>query len=251
MAGPALFLGKVGATGGTSTGPHAHWEVVKDGKRFPLSKARKDIGQFLQFRLPGQETWQQLYSPESQGFRLNPAAVITSPMGLRTAPSPGASTNHRGEDYGFPEGTALRFLGQGSVSTHSNQGTAGNISALRTGPYELQTFHLSELPQAATTRKNDATPTAAPGAPNTEAWAQAYVQNQIENQTQQGKLIDALINVMSEREKPKSLMEQMKEGLIGGALQQALTPKNFLSQFTGSDPYLQGQQYATSQFFGL
>lgn len=251
MAGPALFLGKVGATGGTSTGPHAHWEVMKDGKRFPLSKARKDIGQFLQFRLPGQENWQQLYSPESQGFRLNPAAVLTSPMGLRRAPSPGASTNHRGEDYGFPEGTSLRFLGQGAVSTHSNQGTAGNISALRTGPYELQTFHLSELPQAATTRKNDATTPAAPGAPNTEAWAQAYVQNQIENQTQQGKLIDALINVMGEREKPKSLMEQMKEGLIGGALQQALTPRNFLSQFTGSDPYLQGQQYATSQFFGL
>lgn len=249
MAGPALFLGKVGATGGTSTGPHAHWEVMKDGKRFPLSKARKDIGQFLQFRLPGQENWQQLYSPESQGFRLNPAATITSPMGPRTAPSPGASTNHRGEDYGFPEGTALRFLGQGSVSTHSGQGAAGNVSALRTGPYELQTFHLSELPQAATTRRNEAAAEATGTTP--EAWAQAYVQNQIENQTQQGKLIDALINVISEKEKPKSLMEQMKEGLIGGALQQALTPKNFLSQFTGSDPYLQGQQYATSQFFGL
>jgi hypothetical protein len=253
MAGPALFLGKVGSTGGTSTGPHAHWEVMKDGKRFPLSKARKDIGQYIQFRLPNQESWQQLYSPESQGFRLNPAATITSPMGPRTAPSPGASTDHKGEDYGFPAGTALRFLGQGSVSTHAGQGAAGNVSALRTGPYELQTFHLSELPQAATTRRNEA----AAGATGTtagttpEAWAQAYVQNQIENQTQQGKLIDALINVIGEKEKPKSLMEQMKEGLIGGALQQALTPKNFLSQFTGSDPYLQGQQYATSQFFGL
>lgn len=250
MAGTALFLGNVGATGGTSTGPHAHWEVMKDGKRFPLSKARKDIGQFLQFRLPGQQTWQQLYSPESQGFRLNPAATITSPMGARTAPSPGASTNHLGEDYGFPKGTALRFLGQGSVSTHSGQGAAGNVSVLRTGPYELQTFHLDSLPQAATTRKSDAATTASTGA-TPEAWAQAYVQNQIENQTQQGKLIDALINVIGEKEKPKSLMEQMKEGLIGSALQQALTPKNFLSQFTGSDPYLQGQQYATSQFFGL
>lgn len=249
MAGPALFLGKVGATGGTSTGPHAHWEVMKDGKRFPLSKARKDIGQFLQFRLPNQQTWQSLYSPESQGFQLNPAARITSPMGPRTAPSPGASTNHLGEDYGFPEGTMLRFMGQGSVSTHAGMGNAGNVSALRTGPYELQTFHLSELPQAATTRKSDATAQAP--TPDGEAWAQAYVQNQIESQTQQGKLIDALINVLGEKEKPKSLMEQMKEGLIGNALQQALTPKNFLSQFTGSDPYLQGQQYATSQFFGL
>lgn len=248
MAGTALFLGKVGSTGGTSTGPHAHWEVMKDGKRFPLSKARKDVGQYIQFRLPNQQAWQNLYSPEAQGFTLNPAARITSPMGPRTAPSPGASTNHQGEDYGFPEGTSLRFLGQGSVSTHAGMGTAGNVSALRTGPYELQTFHLSELPQSATTRKSDASTSASP---DSEAWAQAYVQNQIENQTQQGKLIDALINVLGEKEKPKSLMDQMKEGLIGNALQQALTPKNFLSQFTGSDPYLQGQQYATSQFFGL
>jgi hypothetical protein len=249
MAGPALFMGKVGSTGGTSTGPHAHWEVMKDGKRFPLSKARKDVGQFIQFRLPNQENWQQLYSPESQGFKLNPAATITSPMGPRKAPSPGASTNHKGEDYGFPEGTSLRFLGQGSISTHSGQGAAGNVSVLRTGPYELQTFHLSELPQASTTRKSDASSTAS--APNEEAWAQAYVQNQIENQTQQGKLIDALINVLGEKEKPKTLMEQLKEGLIGGVMQQAMTPKNFLAQFTNDDPYLQGQKYATGQFFGL
>ncbi len=242
-------MGKVGSTGGTSTGPHAHWEVMKDGKRFPLSKARKDVGQFIQFRLPNQENWQQLYSPESQGFKLNPAATITSPMGPRKAPSPGASTNHKGEDYGFPEGTSLRFLGQGSISTHSGQGAAGNVSVLRTGPYELQTFHLSELPQASTTRKSDASSTAS--APNEEAWAQAYVQNQIENQTQQGKLIDALINVLGEKEKPKTLMEQLKEGLIGGVMQQAMTPKNFLAQFTNDDPYLQGQKYATGQFFGL
>ncbi len=242
-------MGKVGSTGGTSTGPHAHWEVMKDGKRFPLSKARKDVGQFIQFRLPNQQTWQQLYSPESQGFKLNPAATITSPMGRRNAPSPGASTDHKGEDYGFPEGTSLRFLGQGSVSTHSGQGAAGNVSVLRTGPYELQTFHLSELPQASTTRKSDASSTAS--APNEEAWAQAYVQNQIENQTQQGKLIDALINVLGEKEKPKTLMEQLKEGLIGGVMQQAMTPKNFLAQFTNDDPYLQGQKYATGQFFGL
>ena len=247
MAGPALFLGKVGSTGGTSTGPHAHWEVMKDGKRFPLSKARKDIGQYIQFRLPNQESWQQLYSPESQGFRLNPAATITSPMGPRTAPSPGASTDHKGEDYGFPAGTALRFLGQGSVSTHSGQGTAGNVSALRTGPYELQTFHLSELPQASTTRKNDATATTPP--PDGEAWAQAYVENQIENQTQQGKLIDALIQVMGEREKPKTLMESVKESLVGGLLNKALTPTNFLNKFMSDDPYLQGQQLGANQFF--
>lgn len=154
--GPALYLGRVGSTG-TSTGPHAHWEVMKDGKRFPLSKARTDIGQYLQFRLPDQEDWQSLYSKQGTDFVLNPSATITSPMGMRTHPVHGDQRMHGGEDYGLPEGTQLRFLGPGSVATHANRGGAGNVSSLRTGPYELQTFHLSELPDVATTRGKEGT----------------------------------------------------------------------------------------------
>ena len=145
--GPALYLGRVGSTG-TSTGPHAHWEVLKDGKRFPLSKARTDIGQYLQFRLPGQESWQTLYSKQGDDFVLNPAATLTSPIGMRKHPVHGDMREHGGEDYALPENTQLRFLGPGSVATHRNRGGAGNVSSLRTGPYELQTFHLSELPEA-------------------------------------------------------------------------------------------------------
>lgn len=161
--GPALYLGKVGTTG-TSTGPHAHWEVMKDGKRFALSQARSDVGQYLQFRKPGASIWENLYSKQGDGFALNPSAALTSPMGMRTHPVHGDQRMHGGEDYGLPEGTQLRFLGPGSVATYSNRGGAGNVSSLRTGPYELQTFHLSELPGSSTTRgkypENEETATA-------------------------------------------------------------------------------------------
>jgi murein DD-endopeptidase MepM/ murein hydrolase activator NlpD len=255
MAGPALYLGRQGATGDT-TGEHFHFTVRKGGKAIPFSTARTDIGQHLQYRTPGSEQWVNLYT-KNQAGGFSPAPYMQAPTGdsafgmRETHPVHGDRRMHSGEDYPLPPGTQLRFLGQGSVSTHAGRGGAGNVSVLRLpSGYELETYHLSELPQAATTRKSDAADTAGL-TPDTQAWAQAYVQNQIESQTQQGKLIDALINVLGEKEKPKSLMEQMKEGLIGNALQQALAPKNFLSQFTGSDPYLQGQQYATSQFFGL
>ena len=158
--GPALYLGRVGSTG-TSTGPHAHWQVKKDGKLIPLSTARTDIGQYLQFRRPGQADWTSLYTKGQDGnFALAPgvaAPVGTSAFGMREKhPVHGDRRMHWGEDYGFEEGTQLRFLGQGSVSTHSNRGGAGNVSALRLpSGYELETLHLSELPQAATTRGSD------------------------------------------------------------------------------------------------
>ena len=158
--GPALYLGRVGSTG-TSTGPHAHWQVKKDGKLIPLSTARTDIGQYLQFRRPGQTDWTSLYAKGQDGnFALAPgvaAPVGTSAFGMREKhPVHGDRRMHWGEDYGFEEGTQLRFLGQGSVSTHANRGGAGNVSALRLpSGYELETLHLSELPQAATTRGSD------------------------------------------------------------------------------------------------
>jgi len=157
--GPALYLGRVGSTG-TSTGPHAHWQVKKDGKLIPLSTARTDIGQYIQFRRPGQADWTSLYTKGQDGnFALAPglkAPAGNSAFGMRERhPVHGDRRMHWGEDYGFEEGTQLRFLGQGSVSTHASRGGAGNVSALRLpSGYELETLHLSELPSAATTYRS-------------------------------------------------------------------------------------------------
>ena len=157
--GPALYLGRVGSTG-TSTGPHAHWQVKKDGKLIPLSTARTDIGQYIQFRRPGQADWTSLYTKGQDGnFALAPGVEApegTSAFGMREKhPVHGDRRMHWGEDYKFDEGTQLRFLGQGSVSTHASRGGAGNVSALRLpSGYELETLHLSELPNAATTYRS-------------------------------------------------------------------------------------------------
>lgn len=209
-SGPALYKGKVGSTG-VSTGPHAHFTLTKDGKEIPLSIARKDIGQYLQFRLPGKEDWQSVYSPENQGFRLNPGTQITSPMGKRVAPTAGASTYHRGEDYAFPEGTSLRFLGQGSISTHAGLGNAGNVSVLRTGPYELQTFHLSELPQASTTRGKETSTRSTETATKEEDakdFLNAYINDYVEAGLLQGLLMP------QKRSDPMAKFQQMYQQFV-------------------------------------
>jgi len=216
--GTALYLGRVGSTG-TSTGAHAHWEVLKDGKRFPLSKARSDIGQYLQFRLPGKEDWNALYARQGNDFALNPNAVLTSPMGMRKHPVHGDMREHKGEDYGLPEGTQLRFLGSGAVATHAGLGGAGNVSSLRTGPYELQTFHLSELPQASKIKE------------------QQTQQASTEAAVDPGNFLQGFIAASLFQPEKKSPKASLKEELIRSLLQQD-TSQDVLSSLLGGNPLM-------------
>lgn len=248
MAGPALYLGRQGATGDV-TGEHFHFTLKKDGKPIPFSTARTDVGQYLQYRVPGSEQWVNLYSKGQDGnFVSAPymqAPTGGSAFGMREKhPVHGDRRMHYGEDYALPTGTQLRFLGQGSVSTHAGRGGAGNVSALRLpSGYELETYHLSELPGAATTRKS--TPDQPVTDPAIGALATAFVQQQDNT----GRLVDALLEAVEGRkEKPKSFAKQMSEALIGNAINQALTPQNFLNRFMGEDAYLQGSAFGTNQF---
>lgn len=178
---------------------------------------------------------------------------LTSGFGARSAPTAGASSFHQGIDVGLGAGTQLTYKGYGTFRPDRGYGSLTTADA-QGNPYELRFLH-TQPGKATSVGSNIAPPApelpAVSGAANNDAMAQAFVANMLQNQDNQTKLINALFTVLGEKEKPKSLMEQMKEGLIGGMLQQALTPKNFLSQFTDSDPYLQGQRYATSQFFGM
>ncbi len=219
--GTALYLGRVGSTG-TSTGAHAHWEVLKDGKRFPLSKARSDIGQYLQFRLPNKEEWNSLYSRQGNDFVLHPSAALTSPMGMRKHPVYGDMREHRGEDYGLPEGTQLRFLGTGSVATHAGRGGAGNVSSLRTGPYELQTFHLSELPQASKIK---------------EQQIQQAQQGTGPGTVDAGNFLQGFIAASLLRPEQKTAKTSLKEELVRGLLQQDPS-QDVLSSLLGGNPLM-------------
>jgi hypothetical protein len=216
LSGSSIYLGKTGATGGV-TGAHGHFEVIKDGKRYGLSQARADLGQNIQFRLPGSQTWQQMYSQGTGGqFQLNPAVALTEGIGIREIhPVTGArNVAHQGEDYSFPEGTSLRFLGGGNVQGLSNVGRAGNISTLHTGPYKLDVFHMSELPKTASAAETNQLPTAPvlPGTPPTTA------------------------------QQPTQTTEDLLKRML---LQEALAPsksQDFLTSFLMQNPYLAGGQ---------
>jgi hypothetical protein len=230
-----LNLGTQGATG-TATGPHFHFGLKKDGKQIPLNIARKDVGQYLEVLTPGSKNWSPLYGSEQQGFKLNPAGMVTSEMGARTAPTAGASTDHQGMDIAFAPGTQLRYRGTGSVATNMNAGGAGNVSSLRTGPYQLDTFHLDKVPDAATTR--------ATGQPTTGTTASSGQDTRTED------LLKAFLYGRQSQQKPEQTMEQqLKEQVVGGLISQALNPSNFLSSYATSDPFLNGRSAASGDYF--
>lgn len=238
--GPALYLGRVGSTG-TSTGPHAHWTVRKDGQLIPLSTARTDIGQYLQFRRPGETNWTSLYTKGQDGqFALAPGVQVpqgNSAFGMRAKhPVHGDRRMHSGEDYPFEEGTQLRFLGPGSVATHAGRGGAGNVSSLRLpSGYELETFHLSELPQASSTRRST---------PELEQPGAGQAQDQ-----RTADLLEAFLYGQQSREEKKEQKPTLANQLLSGVLSQALAPqRSFISQYIQEEPYLQGQAASTYDY---
>lgn len=181
---------------------------------------------------------------------------VTSGFGPRTAPTAGASTFHQGIDVSLGPGTQLTYKGQGTY--RPDRGFGSLMTADPQGnPYEIRFLH-TQPGKAASVGSTQAP--SAPVLPSPEGtispqqlsqqWAQAYMQSQYQNQERQGKLIDLLVDAY-EKKKPKNFMEQMQESLMGGLMSNVMNPNKFLNQFINSEPYVQGQQYATSQFFGL
>lgn len=60
-----------------------------------------------------------------------PGYGITSGFGHRERPSPSASANHKGIDYGTPVGTPVLAAGPGIVSNLQDPGGYGNYVSIR------------------------------------------------------------------------------------------------------------------------
>jgi len=71
---------------------------------------------------------------------------ITSDFGPRPAPGPGASTFHRGTDFGAPHGARVQSTAPGRVIHAGALGTAGNAVIIDHGNgYQTKYFHLSKV----------------------------------------------------------------------------------------------------------
>ena len=205
------LLGKTGATGRV-TGEHGHFEVTKNGKQYGLSQARGDIGQNIQFRLPGTQNWQQMYKPQGGNqYQLNPAISLTEGMGMRSVHPVTGKRNvaHQGEDYSFPANTELRYAGLGNVQGTANAGPAGNISTFQTGPYKLDIFHMNELPKATAVAESSQ-----PGAPTYEQSQQRT--NDILEAFMKGTQYQAATQPQA---RPKTASESLKDQLLASLME--------------------------------
>ena len=145
MAG-IQYLGQVGQTG-TATGPHKHVYVkdLKTGEFLDPSTIRTPL---LGVRV-GENKIPAFVKNEQGKIDFNPAAgiTLTSKYGPRSAPTAGASTYHRGEDWALPEGTPVYYEGGAKFMPKANQGGYGNLATLMTGDgkYEIGFGHMKTL----------------------------------------------------------------------------------------------------------
>lgn len=87
------------------------------------------------------------FGPETLIPPLAGNPVVTSGMGQRARPKAGASTNHRGVDYGVPVGTPVSAAGSGTATYLSQPKGAGNYVKIDHGGGVVSYYmHLDDVP---------------------------------------------------------------------------------------------------------
>jgi flagellum-specific peptidoglycan hydrolase FlgJ len=123
LMGPAAKQFITGGTG-VGSGPHLHMGVF-------------DPQQGSYINPTGYENYITV-----GGVPIAKKYTVTSGYGPRNTGIPGASTNHRGVDYGIPEGTKLSVRGGRYMRTWWDEGGGGYVSSYRlTDGRELRLMH--------------------------------------------------------------------------------------------------------------
>lgn len=125
----AGYIAKPGEDIFPTTGPHLDVRVKKDGQYIDPATWRTGLQ-----RLKIGEQRTPLYTQGKDGFK--PSFPITSGFGPRSAPTAGASTYHKGIDFGIPGGTPIYYEGAGSFKPGQGLGTIQTPEG-----FEIQLLH--------------------------------------------------------------------------------------------------------------
>ena len=222
------FIGNVG-TEGVATGPHIH-QYVKNLKTGEYIDPRTLMSPLLNV-VVGEKEIPLAIKDRSGKITINPlsGATITSEFGPRSAPTAGASSDHRGRDIALPYGTPVKFLGAGKFTPQTGVQGFGNLGVLTTpdNQYEIGFGHMSSLGKPADFTGTLGQDAAAPR--SNASWEDVY------NASQQ-RTSDLL----------EAFMYGAKFGK--GTEEKSRTPKDFLSQ--AKQQLMQSMLGGTGPLFG-
>ncbi len=211
-------IGQLGSSG-VSSGPHLH-AYVKNLVTGEYENPEYHRSKFTGVRVGANRV--PKYITDSKGeLILNPAAGLTktSSWGPRNTGIPGASTYHRGVDYGGQEGTEIYVEGDVKFTPRPNAGGYGNLATWTTGDnkYELGYGHMKTLGEA-----TDLTNTSVATTPRV-----SYEDAQVKT----NDLIEAFMlgtnyqpREKKQTKEPQSLLGAFKNQLLGGIFQNAMNP---------------------------
>lgn len=234
-SGGRFFVGNIGSTG-TATGPHIH-KYVKDLKTGSYIDPSTIKSALTGIQI-GEKRTPLVRRTPTGGFEWNPdtGLVITSRFGKRTAPTAGASTDHKGIDFAGAAGTPIYFQGYGKALPVPSAGGYGNLMTFRTADnkYELGFGHMNKLgPEAQVYASNLNTKPAAPVLPASDFTV--YNQGQ---QAGQGIGALATLGLMSKLLGDAKSSRSSSSSLIESLLKpEQSTTTDFLMNYMMNNPY--------------